>query len=459
MTRISSRIALCALIFFALTPLTSLFGADELRLPEVVRFSTSNGVTVYYVHDELPRITVAALVATGYLYETPEKAGITNLTTRTLSFGGTEDLSGTVLEEKVDATGSRFSVSPDWESISVSYQALDEFCEDAFIVTGGLLSKPAVTQGHFDLAKQLEKAKIAREGEDPMMAAYLAARGLLFNGTTYGIRPTVASVDACTLNDVVNNWKKSVCASNVVIGIASSRPLPEIKILAEKYFGKIAKGERLRYIVDVAADRARVRTLSGKVFFMRRDIPQSTVIILAPGADVHDPSADDLSVADQILGGGDFNSRLIREIREKRGLAYGTGSIMRMRNNVGIFMAYAQCESTKTPEVYSLMKNAIDDVAGGNIIPEDTELAKLSMIRSHIFAFDSELSVLSSYLSLWYTGLPVDYITGYAGRIGKTGEKSVSAAFARLIGDGYVTVILGREDSVKGISGVERIGE
>jgi zinc protease len=459
MTRINSRIALCAFIIIAISPITLLFGADDLRLPDVVGFSTSNGVTVYYVRDELPRITVAALVATGYLYETPEKAGITNLTAKTLTFGGTEDFPGTVLEEKVDSTGSLLSVSPDWESITVSYQALDEFCEDAFAVTGGLLTKPAVMQGHFDLAKHLEKEKIAREGEDPMMAAYLAARGLLFNKATYGIRPTVASVEACTLDDVVNNWKKSVHTGNLVIGIASSRPLSEIKVLAEKYFGKITKGERLHYTVDAAADRARARTLSGKVFFIKRDIPQSTVIILAPGADVHDPSADDLSVADQILGGGDFNSMLIKEIREKRGLAYGAGSIMRMRNNVGIFMAYAQCDSGKTPEVYALMKSAIVDIAGDKIVTEDVKLAKLSMVRSHIFAFDSELSVLSRYLSLWYTGFSVEYITGYAGRIEKTTEKSISAAFSRLIEDGYVTVILGREDSVKGINGVERIGE
>ncbi|HEY1405692.1 MAG TPA: insulinase family protein, partial [Spirochaetota bacterium] len=248
-------------------------------------------------------------------------------------------------------------------------------------------------------------------------------------------------------------------SGNIAIGIASSRPLSEIKVFAEKYLGSIPRGERAHYIVDHESENKRVKDAAGKIFFIPRDIPQSTVLFLSPGVDIHNPTIDSLNVADQILGGGDFNSKLMKEIREKRGLAYSTGSIIRTRDKTGLFMAYAQCDSDKTPQVFSLMQDEVRETAEGKIEEDDLGLAKQSIIRSYIFAFDTELSVISRYLSLWYSGLPEDFLTGYPGRIEKVDRSSIAHAFDGLVKNGYVTIILGREESVKNLKNVERISE
>ena len=426
-------------------------GAERMDLPKVESFSLSNGVKVLYIHDELPRITVAAMVASGFLYEKTETAGITEMTAKALSFSGTSRYPGRALAEYTDSTGSRFSVSPDWESVTVSYQALDEFTEDAFSVTGGILIDPPVQEGNVALAKHLMKEKIAREKEDPMMAAYLAARKLVFGDTSYGIRATAATVDAISIEGLKNHWRDAVKSGNIVIGIASSRPVAEIKQLAEKYYGSIPAGERQMYPTDRKPEYEIAEKNAGKIFYIRRDIPQSTIVMLSPAPDMHDATADSLDVADQILGGGDFNSKLVQEIREKRGLAYGAGSIIRMRDRTGLFMAYAQCDNARAGEVISLMRGSIADTAEGRISDDELELSKQAITRSYIFAFDTELSVLSRYLSLWYTGMTEEYLTGYTSRIERVTRDSVSSSFGSVVKKGYVTVILGGKDSVNGI--------
>jgi len=432
-----------------------LAGAEKIDLPKVESFTLSNGVTIKYIHDELPRITIAAMVATGFLYEKNAQAGITEMTAKALSFCGTHKYPGRALAEYTDSTGSRYGISPDWESVTVSYQALDEFTEDAFSVTGGILIDPPLKNENISLAKHLMKEKIAREKEDPMMAAYLAARKLIYGNESYGIRATSATVDGFSIDEVNRYWKDAVCSRNMVIGIASSRPLAEIKALAEKYFGIVPEGERRTYSADRAADFERAEKNAGKVYHIYRDIPQSTIVILSPGADLHNPGADSLDVADQILGGGDFNSKLVREIREKRGLAYGAGSVTRMRDRTGLFMAYSQCDNTKAAEVLSLMRESISDTAGGKISDDEMRLAKQSIVRSYIFAFDSELSVLSRYLSLWYGNFSEDYLTGYPARIEGVTKESVSSAFGSIVNKGYVTVVLGGEKSLEGVDYVE----
>jgi zinc protease len=98
------------------------------------------------------------------------------------------------------------------------------------------------------------------------------------------------------------------------------------------------------------------------------------------------------------------------------------------------------------------MRSSVDEMRSGSIEKDDLDLAKLSLVRSYIFEFDSELSVLSKYLSLWYTGLPVGFLTGYQSRIEKIDVRNISSSFSKLLGDGYVTVILGRDESVKGMT-------
>jgi predicted Zn-dependent peptidase len=415
---------------------------DDLKLPPVERFVTSNGIQVVCIRDELPKITVSASVCAGYLYETPANAGLTDVTARLLNISGTKAHPQEALDLLVDATGSRYSVRPDWETVTVSFQALDEFSDLACETVSGILCAPAFADQQFELARSLQREKISREDQDPFAAAYGRARTMLFEGKGYGVRATSASVSSLKLDDLKKVWSSSVKGGNIVLAVASPRPAKDIKVLVEKYFASIPKGSRAEYSSSLPS-KEHIRDVTGSVYFIERAIPQSTVILCAPAPGVADQRSHALRVADEILGGGGFNAKLTTEIREKRGLAYSTGSVIRMRKNAGVFISYAQCDAVKTAETMELMNGCVAQMNRGEFTAEDLTLSTQSIARSYVFEFDTPANVLSHYLSLWYNALPDSYLSEYTRKILAQDNASVKAAFASLTQKGVVTVVIG----------------
>lgn len=432
------------------------FSADDFKLPAVERFVTSNGISVVCIHDDLPKITVSASVCAGYLYETQANAGLTDITARLLSISGTAAHPQSELDKTVDATGSRFSVHPDWETVTVSFQALDEFSDLACETVSGILSTPALRAQEFELCRSLVKEHIIREDQDPFSAVYGRARAMLFDGKGYGVRATAATAASVTLENMSSFWASSVRSGNLVLAVASPRPASEIRALVEKYFSRIPRGSRIDYTASVPSS-THLKSLDGTVYFLERAIPQSTVVFCAPAPDVRSDSAYPLRVADEILGGGEFNAKLTKEIREKRGLAYSTGSIIRMRRNAGVFIAYAQCDADKTGESFSLMKECISQMRSGDFSADDLDLARQSISRSYVFGFDTPLNVLSHYLSLWYNNLPDSYLSSYTSKILSQQPSDVKKSFSSMTDGGMVTVVIGNKQALDAVKGKGKV--
>ena len=441
-----------ALLFFCLFFLSLPAAADELTLPKVEKFVTSNGIQVLYIHDDLPRITLSASVCAGYLYEDGSRAGETDILARMLSVSGTAKYPADALDAAVESTGSRFAVRPDWENITVSFQSLDENAPLAFETVSGLLLQPAFSDESFEFARSLLREKIAREGEDPFTAAYARARELIFGKKGYGARATNDSVNGLSRGAVTSLWSQSVKSGNLVIAVSSSRPLSEVKALAEKSFASVPKGGRIDYPAVCPSSEA-MKSFGGRIYFITRDIPQSMVVICAPAPGIRDDGAYALRLADEILGGGDFNSKLTREIREKRGLAYSAGSVTRMRRSAGIFVAYSHCDADKTAQTLSLAEQCISETAAGKFSADDLALAKQSIVRGYIFQFDSPLAVLSHYQSLWYNGFDDSYLSAYTSRIEEVSADDLRARFSALSSPGMVRVVIGNAAARASLAG------
>ncbi|MGL4368547.1 MAG: M16 family metallopeptidase, partial [Spirochaetota bacterium] len=341
---------------------------------------------------------------------------------------------------------------PGWENMTVSFQSLDENAPLAFETVADLLAEPAFTQSSFDLSRSLLREKIAREGEDPFAAAYARARELIFDKKGYGVRATLESADSLSLETVSSLWSEAVKSGNLVIAVSSSRPLAEVKAMIEKNFAALPSGARIDYPA-VYPSVQKMKSFENKIYFIQRDIPQATVIFCAPAPGISDEGAYALRLADEILGGGAFNSKLTREIREKRGLAYSAGSIMRMRRSAGIFVAYSHCDADKTGQTLSLAAECIADTASGKFSAEDLSLAKQSIVRSYIFQFDSPMNILSHYLSLWYNGFDESYLKNYPVMIESQKAEDLRARFSALSGQGMARIVIGNRAARASLAG------
>ncbi len=447
MKRITATLFLLslALLWDAGRPASAQFSPDAIRLPPVERAVLKNGIRIFYIRDELPQVTVIASVGFGKLYEKKENAGISEVIARAISLGGSKNYPGSVLHEKIDSMGGRLSVASSWEGTVISLKVLERFKNEAFTIVADLVANPAFDQRSLETAKGLVADSIRRKYDDPAEIAFDRVREIIFSGEGYGSMPTPEKVSAYTLGDVKGHWELYRTGRNIMIGISSSMDFSEASRFCRERFSSIAPGADMTYDADRKNILERVKGSHGKIYFYPKDIPQSTVIVGTLAPDIAYRGGYALEIMNLILGGGSFNSRLMTEIRVKRGLAYAVQSIMKLRCKTGVFLAFAQVENKTLGEVLGLLNENIDRISHEKISGTEMEWARKAITNSFVFQFDTPMNILSNYMFVAYNNLPPDYFTGYIGRINGVREQDVLSETGRLFEQGLVTVVVGNE--------------
>jgi zinc protease len=439
--------ALCV-AWIALPGLTADSGVEALPvdLPPVQTLMTENGAKVFFVGDELPQLTIVASVGYGRLYESSENAGLCDLLAKTISLGGSKRYPGMKLHEKVDQIGGMLSVSSSFERTVISLSVLPRFRREAFSIVASLLSEANLEEGEFVMARSLVADEIRRRYDDPASIAFDRTMGIIFDGKAYGAIPSAEKMNSYTLAMVRDAYARYFGAKNILIGISSSVPYAEIRKDCEKHFSGIAPGAKMDYAVDAAAVAATVRKNGGKIFLYPKDIPQATIVVGTLAPDIRDARCYPLALMNFVLGEGSFNSRLMREIRVKRGMAYSVSSVMRFRRNTGVFLAYAQTKIENADTVLPLLKDTITAMGREKLPASDIRWAKSSISNSYIFRFETPGDILGNYLDREYCGLPEDYYERYLSRINAVTDGGVMRESERLFHDGLVTCVVGKED-------------
>lgn len=434
-----------ALFWDAGRPASAQFSPDAIKLPPVEKAVLTNGIRLFYIRDELPQVTVIASIGFGKLYEKKENAGISDVIAKAISLGGSKNYPGNTLHEKVDSMGGRLSVASSWEGTVISLKVLERFKGEAFDIVADLVASPAFDQRSLDTAKGLVADSIRRKYDDPAEIAFDRVRDIIFGGEGYGSSPTPEKVGSYTIEDVRSVWGKYCTGRNTMIGISSSLGFYEVERLCRERFSSIAPGDDMAYGADRENIIARVKASRGKIYFYPKDIPQSTVIVgtVAPGISYGGGYA--LEIMNYVLGGGSFNSRLMMEIRVKRGLAYAVQSILKLRHKTGVFLAFAQVENRTLGEVLGLLNENIDRISHEKISGAEMEWARKAITNSFVFQFDTPMNLLSNYLFIAYNNLAQDYFTGYIGRINGVRDEDILAETAKLFKPGLVTVVVGNE--------------
>jgi len=150
-----------------------------------------------------------------------------------------------------------------------------------------------------------------------------------------------------------------------------------------------------------------------------------------------------------ILGTGSFNSRLMREVRSNRGLAYATGGYVGSGRDLGTFFNFCQTKSQSVGEATKLMKDIIADMTANPVKPDELETAKKYEQNAFVHRFDSAMAVLSETIYEKMMGYPENYLETYIPRIKKVDAQKVLAMAKRTMNpDGLVILVVGKKSEV-----------
>lgn len=451
---------LYALILYIL-PLLGVFSSATATTPDALRFSPlrfnppqpekqklSNGLEVYLLEDhELPLITVDVLVKSGTLHEPQGRVGLYQIMADLMLTGGTTTRSPEKVYEDLESMAADVDITLGPEYGIATLDVLTEDIEQGLEIFADILKNPGFNQDRIDLRKKQELEGIRRRNDTPFdivirfFPAYLYGRD-----HPLGSYVEAAGIRNITANDLRRAHIELFNPDNLVLAVTGDFDENRIIPLLEHHFADWKsrhKGQPGLPEPDI---------YSGKplVLFIQKDLNQST-ILLGHISLKRTPGNTDifaLRVMNEILGESSFTSRLYREVRDKRGLAYSVGSYFDTSSYAfpGDWFAFAQTRAGKTVETASIMIGVIEGMKRERVSDEELELIKDSLTNSFVFGFTDSSTISRQRMILDFRGYPHDYLENYTERIGKVTAGDVQRVAKKYLNlDHLIIVVVGNE--------------
>jgi len=425
-------------------PNTLKFADLEFKAQKPGVTAVKKGVMFYFKEDhEQPVINGTIMIKTGSLYEPADKVGLASLAMRMLKAGGTKTLSPDGLEEKLDFLGSTIGSYAGPEYSQVSLWTLSKNFEETWKVLLDILHNPAFDQERFDTEKKKDLESIRRRFDYPTSLGFT-----LFSELLYGKdfpearRTTSAGINAITLADIKDFYEKSIRDKEIVVAFTGDFKQAQALALLQKSF-KDWKGTAP---AKLDLPKAALAAKPGVYLVDKPDMTQAVIMMGHLGLNNLDPDNVETGIFNFILGTGSFNSRLMREVRSNRGLAYSAGGMIGFGRDKGIFYNFCMTKSQSAGEAIKLMRDISADMTKNPVTAAELEVAKKYEVNAFVHKFDSAQAVVSQAISLKLDGYPDNYLDTYLPRIRKVDAAKVLAIGKKAVHpDGLVILVVGKK--------------
>ena len=409
----------------------------------------SNGMTLYLLEDhELPLFNINGLIKTGDIYDPADKVGLASIFSSVMRTGGTASREPDALNEELESMAAAVEVGMSAEYGTINLSTLAEDIEKGLEIFAEVLKTPAFREDKLELRKQQAVEGIRRRNDNPIQLAWRNFSALLY-GTDhpFGRYSEIEGIESITVDDLKAFHAKYYHPNNIMLAITGDFNTETLIPQLEKVFEGWEPAEIT--FPDVPAVDP---TPKPSVNYIFKDLNQTTMLIghfgIKRTPDFPDYFA--LRVMNDILGEGGFTSRLMREVREKHGLAYMVGSIMPTTyyTNPGEWFAYSQTRTDKTAEAISLIIDVVKGLRDVPVPEAELQRTKDSLINSFVFGFESSAQIAFQQMMLAYRGFAPDFLETFTDNIAKVTAEDVKAVAQKYLHPDALTIVtVGNKDN------------
>ncbi|MFZ3176241.1 MAG: pitrilysin family protein [Thiobacillus sp.] len=407
----------------------------------IQHWQTPQGARVLFVEShELPMLDVAVDFSAGSARDPVGKAGLARLAHGLLDQGA-GGLSDTAIAHRLADVGAVLSGHLDRDRAGVTLRTLSSAAEKdkALELFARVLQRPDFPQAVVKREKQRLTSSIREAEADPGTVASKA-----FFRALYGTHPYAhdeagdpTAIARLTRGDLQVFYRTHYSVPNVVISLMGDVTRAEAEAIAVRLTSGLSRAAALPALpkpVSAAASDTRIAHPS----------TQSHVLMGAVGMARNDPDFFPLFVGNYVLGGGGFDSRLLKEVRDQRGYAYSAYSYFLPMMEAGPFQLGLQTKLEQTDDALKVAQATLRQfIADG---PSDAELtqAKSNLTGGFPLRIDSNRKILDYLSVIGFYHLPLDYLDTWVDRVSAVDVAAVKQAFARRIDpDKLVTVVVG----------------
>jgi predicted Zn-dependent peptidase len=154
---------------------------DNIDLPQVKSLSSKNGLRIFYIKDDMPRLIIVLSAGFGKLYESNTNAGISELLAQTLSLAGSKKYPADVLHNTIESIGGQFRVDSSYEETQIIIEVIEKYSDLAFDILRDMVLNPNMDAKIIEKARSLLLEDLRRKKDNPDMLAFEKAREIIFN--------------------------------------------------------------------------------------------------------------------------------------------------------------------------------------------------------------------------------------------------------------------------------------
>lgn len=400
----------------ALAPLAALSFILLAALPanamKIQKVTSKNGIEAWLVEDHSRPILSLQFAFDGGAAQDPDgKPGVATFVSGMLDEGA-GDLDSEAFQNRLEDLAAKMSVNASLDHVMVGFQTLTENRDEALKLLQMALTSPHFKPEDVERIREQIVGNIKLEEKEPSKAAAIEWFKLAFGSHPYGhpVNGTLESVAAITPDDLRDYVKKNFARDNLKVAVVGDIDAAQLGEALDKLFGELPAKSSRKPVPEVVWGNSKQRVVS-------MPNPQSVVQFGFEGIKRNDPDFIPAYILNYVVGGGGFASKLMHEVREKRGLAYSVYTYLHPLEHAGIFAGGVATENKAVGQSLELIKTELEQVASEGLTEQELRSAKDFLIGSFALRFDTSGKIAAQLLAIQLDNLGMDYIDRRNGEI------------------------------------------
>ena len=395
---------------------------------DIQRVVSPGGITAWLVEDgAIPFVAIDIWFTGGASLDAPGKRGATFLMTGLLE-EGSGDLDAFEFAAMVEGLAADFDFDVYRDTITVSARMLTQNRDQAADLLRNALTTPRFDADAIERVRGQVISIIESDAQDPEDIAAQTFDALTFGDHPYGaaLEGSIDTVSALTRDDLTAAHRNALARDRVVIGAAGDISAEDLGALIDTILGDLPQ-------TGAPMPQPAPYLLPGGNTVVAFDSPQSVALFGHRGIDRQDPDFFPAFVLNQILGGGNFRSRLMQQVREARGLTYGIGTFLSLADHAPMMIGQFSSSNDVVAEAIAVTRAQWADIAENGVTETEREAAIRYLTGAYPLRFDGNGRIAGILAGMQADDMPIDYIETRNARVAAVTSADVRRVAERLL--------------------------
>lgn len=421
-------------------------------IPPIEKLETFKGAKAYLVQTRsLPMVDIEVSIDAGDRYDPEGKSGLADMTAGLMKYGarnGSGLLNEAQIADEMADLGATIALSVSGERAILRIRTLsrEDLLKRAVQLAAAMLSEPIYDPQVIAREKQRTITNLLEAETKPEYVLEKRFKKLVYGAYPLANSPSVKSIGAISAADLKQFHQQFYRGDRMIVSIVGDVSSMQANDIVQALLKKIPQnGAAINSLPQLS--RSPIEPLAQREVQIPFDSQQAHIAMGMTAVTRSNPDYFPLLVGNYVLGGGGFVSRLMSEVREKRGLAYSVFSYFSPGKDVGIFQAGLQTKSDQGSVALEVLSNTIAKFIADGPTPSELAAAKSNLINGYPLRIDNNRKLLDNVSSIVWNDLPLDTLETWTKQVETVTLEQVTAAFQKYLAmDRMKIVVLGAQN-------------